>query len=56
MLSLENKVITNSTYYYNCTGSEQINDKEKLNCNNLAGHGIQKLGESIGQFMQSSFL
>ena len=38
--ALENKVITNSTYYYNCTGSEQINSKEKLNCNNLSGHGI----------------
>ncbi|GAA6383000.1 penicillin-binding protein 2 [Intestinibacter bartlettii] len=53
--ALENKVITNSTYYYNCTGSEQINDKEKLNCNNLNGHGIQTLGEVFANSCNPAF-
>ncbi|MGM9534315.1 MAG: penicillin-binding transpeptidase domain-containing protein, partial [Intestinibacter sp.] len=42
--ALENKVVTNSTYYYNCTGSEQVGNNDKLNCNNLSGHGIETLG------------
>ena len=53
--ALENKVITNSTYYYNCTGSEQINDKEKLNCNNLSGHGIQTLAEVFANSCNPAF-
>lgn len=53
--ALENKVITNSTYYYNCTGSEQINSKEKLNCNNLSGHGIQTLAEVFANSCNTAF-
>lgn len=53
--ALENKVITNNTYYYNCTGSEQINNKEKLNCNNLSGHGIQTLGEAFANSCNTAF-
>ncbi|MBU5335133.1 peptidoglycan D,D-transpeptidase FtsI family protein [Intestinibacter bartlettii] len=53
--ALENKVITNSTYYYNCTGSEQINEKEKLNCNNLSGHGIQTLAEVFANSCNPAF-
>ena len=53
--ALENKVITNSTNYYNCTGSEQINSKEKLNCNNLSGHGIQTLAEVFANSCNTAF-
>ncbi len=53
--ALENKVITNSTYYYNCTGSEQINTKEKLNCNNLSGHGIQTLAQVFANSCNTAF-
>lgn len=53
--ALENKVITNSTYYYNCTGSEQINSKEKLNCNNLSGHGVQTLAEVFANSCNTAF-
>ena len=40
--ALENKVITNSTYYYNCTGSEQINSKVFANSCNTAFYDIEK--------------
>lgn len=53
--ALENKVVNNSTYYYNCTGSEQINNNEKLNCNNLSGHGIQTLGEVFANSCNTAF-
>ncbi|MGN1032410.1 MAG: peptidoglycan D,D-transpeptidase FtsI family protein [Intestinibacter sp.] len=53
--ALENKVVTNSTYYYNCTGSEQVGINEKLNCNNLSGHGIQTLGECFANSCNTAF-
>lgn len=53
--ALENKVVTNSTYYYNCTGNEQVSDNEKLNCNNLYGHGVQTLGEAFANSCNTAF-
>lgn len=53
--ALENKVVTNSTYYYNCTGNEQVSDNEKLNCNNLDGHGVQTLGEAFANSCNTAF-
>lgn len=53
--ALENKVVTNSTYYYNCTGSEQVGNNEKLNCNNLSGHGIETLGECFANSCNTAF-
>lgn len=53
--ALENKVVTDSTYYYNCTGSEQVGNNEKLNCNNLSGHGIETLGQCFANSCNTAF-
>ena len=53
--ALENKIINNKTYYYNCVGSEKIGENEKLNCNNLSGHGIETLGEVFANSCNTAF-
>lgn len=53
--ALENKIINNKTYYYNCIGSEKVGQNEKLNCNNLSGHGIETLGEAFSNSCNTAF-
>lgn len=53
--ALENKDVRESTYYYNCTGTEKVGKDGVLHCNNLAGHGIETLSEAFANSCNTAF-
>lgn len=53
--ALENKDVRESTYYYNCTGTEKVGKDDVLHCNNLEGHGIETLSEAFANSCNTAF-
>ncbi|MEG1310872.1 MAG: penicillin-binding protein 2 [Romboutsia sp.] len=55
--ALENNVIDENNYSYNCIGNAKIGiSGESLNCNKLDGHGIQNLQQAFSNSCNTAFL